>query len=244
LSVESMIFRLTFVHENAPASLPRQVKEGLRGWSVRPRVLAPTAPSPSSSQEATAAQRLTMPLVFFVALVFFLRGPAPLQAATLTTTETLQAAITPLGGLFTVPSSMTLAQSGTAFAPFTGSVSIQYRARTTQSTGGGNITLKATADFSPAGGPSIASPPTAGDVLQYTCSGATLGTGCSGLQTVKTTAATNVVTLAPSECSGGGSPCSSADPNTVTLNFGLTNDPKYKTASSYSATLTFTISAT
>jgi len=182
-------------------------------------------------------------LVFLVAWAALLLAPMRLQAATLTTTQTLQAVISPLGGLFSFPNSVTLTKSGTTFSNYTGSLSIQYRARTTQSTGSGSITVKATADFTPTGGPSIATPPSTGDALQYTCSGPTLGTSCSGTQTVSTSAATNVVTLSASECTGGGGSCSSVSPNTVTLNFTLTDDPQYKTGS-YSATLTFTISAT
>jgi hypothetical protein len=180
-----------------------------------------------------------VPLVAWGALLL---APSRLQAATATTTETLQAVISPEGGLFSFSNSVTLTKTGTVFNNFTGSLSIQYRERTTQTTGSGTITLKATADFTPTGGPSIASPPSTGDALTYTCSGATLGTNCSGTQTVSTTASTNVVTFAASECTGGGGSCSSSSPNTMTLSFTLTDDPKYATGS-YSATLTFTISA-
>jgi hypothetical protein len=179
------------------------------------------------------------PLVVWGALLL---APIRLEAATLTTTQTLQAVISPQGGLFSFPNSVTLAKTGTTFNNFTGSLAVSYRARTTQSTGAGTITVRATADFAPAHGPSIASPPSVGDALKYTCSGASLGTNCSGTQTVSTTASTNVVTLSASECTGGGGSCSSTDPNTVTVSFTLTNDPKYKTGS-YSATLTITISA-
>ena len=161
-----------------------------------------------------------------------------------TATQTLQANILAEGGLFTIPS-VTLTKTGTIFNSYTGSLTgLQYRARTT-STGGGNITVKATTDFPCAsGGPCIATPPTPGDALTYICSGATLGSNCSGTQTVSTTTSTSVVSGIPaSACTGGGGSCSAADPNTVNLNFILTNDPKYKTGS-YSATLTFTISAT
>jgi hypothetical protein len=44
-------------------------------------------------------------------------------------------------------------------------------------------------------------------------------------------------------CTGAGSPCNNAATNTVSVSFTLTDDPKYKTGS-YSATLTWTISAT
>ena len=161
-----------------------------------------------------------------------------------TVTQTLQANILAEGGLFTIPS-VTLTKTGTIFNSYTGNLTgLQYRARTT-STGGGSITVKATTDFPCAsGGPCIATPPTPGDALTYVCSGATLGSNCSGTQTVSTTTSTSVVSGIPaSACTGGGGSCSTADPNTVNLTFILTNDPKYKTGS-YSATLTFTISAT
>jgi hypothetical protein len=183
-----------------------------------------------------------MRLAPLVAVVALLLTPIRLEAATLTTTQTLKAVISPLGNLFSFPNSVTLTKTGTAFNNFTGSLTIDYRARTTQSTGGGTITVEATSDFTPANGPSIASPPSTGDALTYTCSAATLGTNCSGPLTVSTAASTNVVTFSATECTGGGGSCSSISPNTMTLNFTLTDDPKYKTGS-YSATLTFTISA-
>jgi hypothetical protein len=186
--------------------------------------------------------RLIMRLVPLVAWGALLLAPNRLQAATLTTTQTLTAVISPEGGLFSFPNSVTLAKTGTTFTNFTGSLSIQYRERTTQSTGGGSISVEATADFTPTGGPSIASPRSTGDALTYTCSAATLGTNCSGTQTVSTTTSTSVVGFSASECTGGGGSCSSSSPNTVTLSFTLTDDPKYNTGS-YSATLTFTISA-
>ena len=165
-----------------------------------------------------------------------------LAQSTATTTQTLNATVVPLGGLVTLTSSLPLSKATSSSGSFTGSMSISYRARTTQGSGQGAITLKATSDFTPSGGPSITQPPTAMDTFKYVCSGATLGTACSGLQTISTSAATNVVTIGASTCTGGGAPCSSADPNMTTVTFILTDDPKYKTGS-YSATLTWTISA-
>jgi len=158
-----------------------------------------------------------------------------------TVTETLQADIAPEGGLFAITSSVTLTKTGNIFNTYTSSaVTLQYRARTSETTGSGSITIKATSDFLPAGGPCVGSPPTAGDALTYACSGQTLGTCVDG--TVSTTSATNVLTTPASSCTGGGGACSSADPNTVNVTFSLTNDPKYKTGV-YSATVTWTISA-
>jgi hypothetical protein len=50
------------------------------------------------------------------------------------------------------------------------------------------------------------------------------------------------VSLGASACTGGGAPCSTASPNSANVTFILADDPKYKTGS-YSATLTWTISA-
>jgi hypothetical protein len=159
-----------------------------------------------------------------------------------TTTQRLEANIVPLGALFTQSTPVTLTKSNTNFNSFVGTMTLSYRARTSQWSGQGAITVKATTDFTPAGGPSITRPPSAGDMFTYTCGGATLGASCAGAQTVSTTAATNVVTLGASACTGGGAPCSSANPNTANVTFTLTDDPKYKTGS-YSTTLTWTISA-
>lgn len=167
------------------------------------------------------------------------------HAQTILGTQTVNLITQPDGLLYGFPNSVTLSKVGTLFNSYTGAVTIQYRARTTAAVGTGSITVKASTDFVCAsGGPCIAAPPTAGDKLTYTCTGATLGSDCVGTQTVSTGVGTNVVTAIPAaSCTGGGSPCSIADPNTVNLNFSLTDDPKYKTGS-YSATLTFTISAT
>jgi len=172
-----------------------------------------------------------------------LLAPVCSRAQTTLGTQTLYLNLSAAGLLYGFPNSITLTKTGTVFNSYTGILQIQYKARTS-SGGSGTITVEATTDFPCAsGGPCIATPPTAGDALTYTCSGATLGSNCSGTQTVSTTASTNVVSIGASACTGGGSPCSTADPNTVNVSFALTNDPKYKTGS-YSATLTFTISAT
>lgn len=159
-----------------------------------------------------------------------------------TATQTLDATIVPLGGLFMPSSQMVLKKPTSNFNVFTGSVAVAYRVRTTQGSGQGMITVQATTDFAPVGGPSIANPPSAGDSFTYTCTGATLGVACSGTQTVSTTSATNVISLGASECTSGGAPCSSVAINTATITFLLPDDPKYQTGS-YSATLTWTISA-
>jgi len=64
-----------------------------------------------------------------------------------------------------------------------------------------------------------------------------------GTQVAGTHAQTPVVAIPAGVCTGGGGACSSADPNGVTINFSLADDPDYLTAA-YSAQLTFVISAT
>jgi hypothetical protein len=162
--------------------------------------------------------------------------PALLSAATGTTAQTLSANIAAIAKL-SVPGSLTMTQSGTTFVGYAGNLTVSYRARTTASTGSGSLTVKATADFSPAGGPSIAS-----GQLTYNCSSASLGGACSGTQTTSTASQTNVLTLSASACTGGGGSCSSVNPNTVQTSFTLTNNPAFQTGS-YAATLTFTASA-
>jgi hypothetical protein len=159
-----------------------------------------------------------------------------LSAATGTATQTLSAQINAISKV-SVPSTLTVANAGTTFVGYAGNLAVSYRARTTASTGSGSLTVKANADFSPAGGPSIAN-----GHLTYTCSSATLGTACSGTQTASTTSQTNVITVGASVCTGGGGSCSSVDPNSVQTSFTLTNTPSFQTGS-YSATLTFTASA-
>jgi hypothetical protein len=196
-------------------------------------------------QDFSALRGLWRPLSRRLALLpavitlLLLTGVAQAQN---TVTQTLSATIVPLGGLFSVPSSLPLTNTGANFNAFTGTITLSYRARTTQGAGQGTITVKATSDFTPSGGPSVAHPPSSGDSFTYVCSGATLGASCSGSQTVSTTAATNVVSIGATSCTGGGAPCSTANPNTANVTFTLTDDPAYQTGA-YSATLTWTISA-
>jgi hypothetical protein len=179
------------------------------------------------------------PALFRVGLVFLvLPISSPAQN---TVSQTLNVTVVPLGGLFMQSAPLALTKMGT-FNGFTGTLTLSYRARTRQGSGQGTITVKATSDFTPTGGPSIASPPNTADKFTYTCSGATLGVACSGVQTVSTTTSTTVVSLGASACTGGGAPCSTANPNSANVTFILPDDSKYKTGS-YSATLTWTISA-
>jgi hypothetical protein len=93
-----------------------------------------------------------------------------------------------------------------------------------------------TTDFSPSGGPSVANPPTAGDALTYSCTVSTPGTPCSGTQTASTTSSTPVASF-------GANARSDRAGNSGSVAWTLTNDPLYETGS-YSAVVTFTVSAT
>ena len=177
-------------------------------------------------------------ILTLVGVALLLTAPlANAQLGTSTGTTTVTVAPVAEAALNITNGSTPLTSTGTNFTNYTGSTGLTYYVRTTQSGGSGSITLKVTTDFSPANGPSVATPPNAGDKLAYTCTLSGVGTACTGSVTSSTTAATNVATFG-------------ADAHTVTFPGGdtattvwtLTNDPKYKTGS-YSATVTFTISA-
>src|SRR5258708_7475845 len=94
--------------------------------------------------------------------------PSGSHAATMIVTETLSAQVSPLGKL-SVPANLTLSAAGTTFQPYSGTATVSFRVRTTPA-GNGSITVQATGDFSPTGGPTIAS-----GNLTYTCRAPTLG---------------------------------------------------------------------
>lgn len=182
----------------------------------------------------TISQRFPRPW-----LVVWVLGMLPVGnglGSTGTATQTLNALVYPIAKV-SVPGSASLTTGFNQFTPFQGNVPVSYWLRTTP-TGGGNLTIKVTSDFSPAGGPSAA----AGG-LTYSCGAATIGTPCSGSQTASTTVQTPVLTLPASACTGGGGACSAQIPNSVTVSFTLADDPAYTTGT-YSAKVTFVISAT
>jgi hypothetical protein len=122
--------------------------------------------------------------------------------------------------------------SGTVFNPYTGTTNFTYKVRTA-SGGTGSITVKL-ADFTPSGGPSIVTPPTSGDALTYSCTAGASASPCTGSITANTTD-TKVADF-------GHDAHSTQAGDTGSVTWGLTNDPQYK-VNSYSATATFTISA-
>jgi hypothetical protein len=159
---------------------------------------------------------------------------SPLAGQTLTAAQTVNLALSPAGAIVTLPSSLTLVASGSSY---TGSLTITSEIRTS-ATGTGQLGLKVTTDFAPSTGPSTSH----GD-LSYQCTTASYGTACTGTIQASVSAQTGVTSFAALSCTGGGTPCSSSDPNTTTIQFTVTNSPVFKTGS-YMATLTLTISAT
>lgn len=174
-------------------------------------------------------------LITVVVLSEICNAPTAHSATATINTQSLGAAIAANAKL-SVPASMSFAHTGTVFNAFTGTLVVSYRARSTATGAGGTITVQASANFSPAGGPSVSS-----NTLTYTCSGATLGTACSGTQTVSLASATNILTIPRSACTGAS--CGNAATNTVNANFSLVDDPAY-TSGTYSSSLLFTISST
>jgi hypothetical protein len=136
---------------------------------------------------------------------------------------------------------LTLNQAGTNFSDYTGTTNFTYFIRTSKTGGTGSIVLQVTTDFSAGGGnsPSVASPPTGTDHLYYSCTvpdpahGA--ATPCTGPVNSSTTAQTNVAGFGTDARSPKAGVSSS-------VTWGLSNDPLYQTGS-YTATVTYTISA-
>jgi hypothetical protein len=173
----------------------------------------------------------------FAAVMLLAASLAHAQLGTTSPTNTLSVTVAPEGALFiTSGATTTLASGSTNFANYTGSTAMKYFIRTTESTGAGTIVVKVTTDFGPAGGPSVTTPPTAGDALSYTCTVAAPGTACTGSITASTASTTSVATF------GAGAHSALAG-NNASLAWTLTDDPTYK-VNTYTATVTFTISET
>jgi len=186
-------------------------------------------------------KRLLINSIFVVTAAAVVPLQANAQLGTATGTTTLNVTVGAEAGL-TIASTPNLTSVGTNFTNFTGSTALTYYIRTTQSTGAGSITVKVTSDFTPAGGPSVATPPTAGDALTYSSSGSVPGNNATSAAmafanvTASTSVQTNVATF-------GADNRTLFAGNSETVAWTLTNDPNYKTGA-YSATVTFTISAT
>lgn len=148
---------------------------------------------------------------------------------------TLNVTVGPEAGI--VMGTTTALTSSSTFADYTASTALTYYIRTSTT---GSITLQVTQDFACGGGPCVTTPPTSGDALTYTTSGQQPGT--TGTATYYTTAQTASTGSATPVVGFGSSAQSAKTGNSTSVAWDLTNDPAYK-AGSYSATVTFTISA-
>lgn len=158
-----------------------------------------------------------------------------LHAGMAVANQTVSVTLQPQGKV-SVPGGLTLLKGAQAFTPFSGAMTVSFRARTAPATSA-TITLQASGNFTPSGGPSLS----AGD-LRFTCGAAAYGTACSGSQTVSSTVQRTVVTLPAAACTGGGGSCSAADPASVQVTFQLSNDPTVSTGT-YSLPVVFTVSS-
>jgi hypothetical protein len=152
-----------------------------------------------------------------------------------TGTTNISVTVSPEASIVINTSTTSLA-AATTFANYTGSTAFTYKVRTSAASGSGNIQLEVSSDFTPGNGPSVASPPSAGDRLSYVCTVAAPATACSGSQNASTITQTPVASF-------GAGVASAASGNSGTVSWSLTNDPVYK-PNSYAAVVTFTISAT
>jgi hypothetical protein len=171
----------------------------------------------------------------FALAAALLVAPASYAQFAATGTTNLSVTVSAEAALQVTTATTTLTAAGSIFNPYGGTTNLSYKIRTTQSTGSGTVTLKVTSDFSPAGGPSVTTPPTAGDALTYSCTAAAPATGCTGPLTASTSASTSVATFGPGASSSNAG-------NAASTTWSLTNDPVYKTGT-YTATVTYTISA-
>ena len=159
----------------------------------------------------------------------------PLGADSASTVQTVTVSISPSAKL-SVPSSAGLTPGGTAFSPYAASTAVSYRARTSVG-GSATATLQAASDFAPSGGPSLGT-----NDLKYTCTAATMGSACSGTQTVSASSQSAVVVIPGGVCMGSASGCSTPDPASLNVQFQLENSPASQTGA-YAVQITFTVSS-
>jgi hypothetical protein len=169
--------------------------------------------------------------IMLLAASFSYGQTSPTGTANLSVTVGAEAAI--------VVNSSPAFASSTIFGDYTSTTALTYYVRTITS---GTISVKITTDFStggPNGGPSVAAPPTSGDLLTYSCTAvapsAGTATACTSAVTASASGGTNVVTF-------GANTQSAKTGNGATTSWTLTNDPSYK-AGSYTAVATYTIAA-
>jgi hypothetical protein len=178
-----------------------------------------------------------MKKILALASVLLLAASLSFAQGTPTATTTLNLTVGAEAGI--VMGTTTAFTSTPPFGNYLATTGLTYFIRTS-SGGSGAISLQVTSDFGPSGGPSVLTPPTPGDALTYTSTVAQPGAGGSSVSvttplTASTTLATNVATFTSNSQSLKAG-------NSASVSWDLTNDPLYL-AKAYSATVTFTISA-
>ena len=150
-------------------------------------------------------------------------------AAQSTATTTLSVTVASAATI-SLGSSSTALTASTTWGDYTGTTSGAVRMRTSKTGGSGSVTVEITSAFA-SGGPGV-------DDLTYTCSvdEDSEATACSGSVTASDSSGTTVLSM--------GADGHSADTgDTFSVEWSLKNLPSY-TPGSYSATATFTVSAT
>jgi len=177
--------------------------------------------------------------ILLAAVLMLVASVAHGQLGTTAPTATVAVNVNAEAALTIQTTALTLSQSGTNFTDYSGTTNFTYFIRTTKSGGTGSIVLQVTSDFSPAGGPSVGTPPTASDHLYYSCTVPNPSNGtatpCTGPVNSSTGSQTNVAGFNADSRSPKAGVASS-------VTWGLSNDPLYQTGS-YTATITYTISA-
>ena len=167
-----------------------------------------------------------VPMILLAASLSYAQGGSTTGTTSLSVNVGAEAAIV-------INTTSTPLTSSGIFVDYKGTTNLTYFIRTNTV---GTITLAfGGVDFAPALGPSIMSPPTGSDSLTYTCTNVIGSAACSA-QTV-----TSDITSYP-VASFGANVQSAKAGNAASVAWDLTNDPAYKYGS-YSATVTFTISA-
>ena len=156
----------------------------------------------------------------------------PACAAAQSTDTTTLSVVVASAATISLDSSATTLTAGSTWGDYTGTTSGSIRMRTSKTGGAGSVTVEITSAWA-TGGPSLA----AGD-LTYTCTvaEASEATACSGSVAASDSTATTVLSM------GADGQTADAD-DTFSVEWSLENRPSYSTGT-YSATATFTVSAT
>jgi len=150
-------------------------------------------------------------------------------------TSAVQVNIGPEASIYVSTTTTSLNEGSGAFANFTGTTNFSYKIRTTKVGGTGTITVLFNGPLTDSASDTIAL-----SNLSYTCSDTSpaSGTNCASAVTASSSTATKVVDF--------GADAHSLDAGTTgnSVSWTLVNLPTYETGQTYSATATFSISAT